>query len=101
MRVKRVYERVKRILEDTPEARDNDGLLIALFDEEINPSVSGMSYGRVMAHRSELGLPTCESIRRSRQRVQEETPSLASSKAVQKMRDKQRAEYEEFVRAKE
>lgn len=98
MKLQRIYDRVMDIMKDNPEARDNDGLLIAMVDMDMNPNIRDMDYCRVMAHRTQLGLATCESIRRARQKAQEQFPSLAGDRRVQKMREKQIAEYEEFAR---
>lgn len=98
MRIKNLYPRVRKIMVDTPEARNNDGLLTALVDIQLNPLVAELPYKEVMANRAAFGLPPCESIRRSRQKAQETTPGLASDKKIAKLRKAQREEIEEFVR---
>lgn len=98
MRIQRVYTKVKEVMRENPEARDNDGLLTALVDIKINPAVADMPYRLVMANRSSFGLPPCESVRRARQRAQETTPGLASGKKVQQLREANKEEIEEFVR---
>lgn len=93
-----VYERVVPILKDYPSTRDSDGLLIATVDESINPMVTNMSYGYVMRNRSKLGLPTCESVRRARQKAFNEHPDLKASDTVQNRRDELEKEYVDFAR---
>ena len=99
MKIYNIYTRVKHIMQDNPEARNNDGLLIAMVDIGIRPEVGSMPYAEVMRNRTALGLPPCESIRRSRQKAQETTPGLASNKRVQQLREKNREEIEDFVRS--
>lgn len=98
MKIINVYTRVKRIMEADIMTRDDDGLLIARFDAELNPMVYGLTYVQVMSDRAGLGLPSCESIRRARQKVQEEYPELQGSERAKKARQQKREEIEEFVR---
>lgn len=94
-----VYERVVPILENIPESRDCDGLLIAAVDESINPMVENLSYGYVMRNRTKLGLPTCESVRRARQKAFNNNPELNPSSKVQEYRNNLEKEYIEFARS--
>lgn len=95
-----VRDRVVRVLRDNPEARNSDGLLISLIDSDINPAAAKLPYFDVMTNRSQYGLPTCESIRRARQKAQELYPELRSTRKVREMRDEQEDDYLEFARAK-
>ena len=99
MKMQTVYERVKRIMAETPETRDNDGLLIAIFDTEINPAVQYLPYIQVMQSRPAFNLPSCESIRRARQKAQEQHPELASSKRTKEARLDKQIEVEDFARS--
>lgn len=99
MKILNVYERVTRIMKTEPETRDNDGLLIALFDMQLNPAVQYMPYIQVMEKRQVLGLPSCESIRRARQKAQELHPELKASKAAADARLDKRIEVEDFARS--
>lgn len=99
MRIHNVYERVTKIMKEEPATRDNDGLLIARFDMEANPAVEYLPYIRVMARRPEFGLPSCESIRRARQKAQELHPELKASKATEEARLDKRIEVEDFARS--
>lgn len=98
MKIYNLYERTVPILREHSETRDNDGLLIAMIDEKLNPVVKHMPYSEVMSNRPAFGLPSCESIRRVRQKAQENHPELASSKKTQEARDERRIEMEEFAR---
>jgi hypothetical protein len=76
----KVADRVKQLLQENPKMRDNDNLLIAriwgehLLDQGIQPQSHLTSqFLRVLAKGQ---LPSSESIRRSRQKVQEHCPEL-------------------------
>ena len=99
MKIYNIYTRVTRIMRENPETRDNDGLLTAMVDLDIKPEIINMPYLEVMSNRTALGLPPCESVRRARQKAQEITPGLASSRRVKKLRRDMQEEMEEFVRA--
>lgn len=98
MIIRNLYPRVRRLMIEKPETRNNDGLLTALVDIDINPAVANMTYLEVMSNRAALGLPPCESTRRSRQKAQETTPGLASDRRIRKLREEMQEEMEEFAR---
>ena len=79
--------RVTYLLEKYPALRDDDFLLIgAVYHNFYNIDYCD-SFLDVMKQHKEKHLPSFESIRRTRQKVQEERLDLASSKA--KQREKQ------------
>lgn len=81
--MKKIKSMVERALADFPETRDDDFLLVARV-YGMNFDVSG-SFVDIMTHHKTLGLPSFESIRRSRQKLQEEMPLVygASGEARQ------------------
>lgn len=95
-----VYDKVVPLLKEYPSTRDSDGVLIATLDENLNPLVKNMTYGEVMRNRSKLGLPTCESVRRARQKAFNENPELRPSDKVQQNREIMEQEYLDFARSK-
>lgn len=83
----KMKEKVTFLLETYPKLRDDDFLLIgAVYSQFYNVEHSD-SFLDVMKHHDEKHLPSFESIRRTRQKVQEERLDLCSSKA--KQREKQ------------
>lgn len=83
----KMKEKVTYLLETYPRLRDDDFLLIgAVYSQFYNVGHSD-SFLEVMKHHDEKHLPSFESIRRTRQKVQEERLDLCSSKA--KQREKQ------------
>lgn len=93
-------ERTFRILKEHPEARNSDEVLISMVDTDINPTVAKMPYWVVMHNRAKYGLPTCESIRRCRQKLQSEHPELGSHEKIARVKREREKEYREFVRSK-
>lgn len=99
MNLYNIQTRVRRILQENVDARNSDELLISIVDTEINPGISKMPYFDVMSHRHKYGLPSCESIRRCRQKLQADEPELAPTSKVKKYREDNQAEFEEFARS--
>jgi hypothetical protein len=89
---------VKSILETIPETRSSDTLLYYEVCKVKNEYILDEPFGGVLRIFSKLGLPPFESVRRSRQKVQEEHPELAASAEVQVFRAENEEEYREFAR---
>ena len=87
MNLNRMKERVTYLLEQYPRLRDDDFLLIGAVYHQFYGVEYGDSFLDVMKAHKERHLPSFESIRRTRQKVQEERLDLCSSKA--KQREKQ------------
>lgn len=83
----RMKERVTYLLETYPVLRDDDFLLIGAVYHNFYGVDYGDTFLDVMKHHKEKHLPSFESIRRTRQKIQEERLDLQSSKA--KKREKQ------------
>lgn len=79
--------RVTFLLEKYPALRDDDFLLIGAVYYNFYGIDYADSFLDVMKHHKDKKLPSFESIRRTRQKVQEERLDLCSSKA--KQREKQ------------
>lgn len=100
MSIYNVKERVKQILQDYPQTRNSDELLISMVDTDINPQIAAMPYWVVMQNRKKYGLPSCESVRRARQVIQANNPELAATDRVRKYRKELEPEYKELARSK-
>jgi len=98
MSLNRMKERVTYLLEKYPSLRDDDFLLIGA----VYYNFYGVDYSDcfldVMKHHKELKLPSFESIRRTRQKVQEERIDLCSSKAKQREKQISFANYYDFAK---
>ena len=94
-RINTIHNKVKRILENKPETRSDDWLLILeVWKEYISPV---MSVEHLLTHHIELGVPSFESIRRTRQKIQADNPHLVEELAVA-FRMAKEAEYRQYAR---
>ena len=88
-------QKVEAVLKKYPDTRDDDRHLI----QTLLGVYYGVDYftpfGAVLKNRN---LPSFESIRRARQRIQEHDESLRGSKESEKVRLAKQAEYIEFAR---
>lgn len=89
---------VKRILEEIPETRNSDMFLYSRVCIELNDAVMCLPFGFVLLSMKELKLPGFETVRRSRQKVQEECPWLAACKSVSDVRAENEMAFREFAR---
>ena len=89
---------VKDILEKDVMARNCDSLLIVKVYNRINPEVVSMPFSFVMANLKEFRLPNPETIRRSRQKLQEKNPELASSEIIGAYRQTLEQDFKDWAR---
>lgn len=95
--IKRTNELVQRILLDYPDSRGSDDTLYKYVVEAINPDAAYLPFCQVLLNRNEYGLPPYESVRRSRQKLQETYPMLRASKEVEEARAENEQEVRDFV----
>ena len=98
MKLHKTEEMVREILTECQEARDDDDLLYARVCEKICPNILYTSFVYVLMHRNEFGLPIYESVRRTRQKLQEVNESLRGSLTAQERRARNREEFLSYVR---
>ena len=89
--MKDLNEIVKRILEDYPEARDDDFKVIGYVVKEMSPDAMKLNFGQVLWNHNKLNLPSFETIRRTRQKLQHDIPELRGN--VYKERMEKQMEY--------
>ena len=92
--LKQMKQNVTFLLERYPKLRDDDWLLIGAVYHNYY-GITNESFLDVMKHHKELGLPSFETIRRTRQKVQEERLDLESTS--RKKKEKQMS-FESFYR---
>lgn len=68
-KIKTIEPKVLAILEQKPAARKDDWLLLKEYYNEIIDT-SALSFATVCEHHNELGLPSFETLRRCRQKIQ-------------------------------
>ena len=89
--MKDLNEIVKKILEEHPEARDDDFKVIGYVVKEMNPTAMKLNFGQVLWNHNKLNLPSFETIRRTRQKLQHDIPELRGN--VYKERMEKQMEY--------
>lgn len=100
--IKTTHDIVFAILEKDDKARNSDDHLIYVVCKAILESqgldIRKMSFGNIILHRAEYGIPPFETIRRTRQKVQMEHPELGSNDTVQGFRRLKEDEFREYSR---
>lgn len=94
MKIGEISKIVERILNNDPMARNDDRYLYLEVVREIKPSVLYEPFA--MAY-MDKDLPSTETVRRSRQKVQEQNPNLGADSDVVAMRDIKEQEFFEFA----
>ena len=93
-RINTIHNKVKRILENNPETRSDDWLLILeVWKECISTDITVET---LLKNHIELNVPNFESIRRCRQKIQADNPHLVSEVA-RTIRKKEETEYKQYA----
>lgn len=82
---------VAELLEEDPRTRDSDDILYLQIIRR--NGLSGVSVDHFFQNRKSMGIPPFESVRRARQKVQEENPELCGKNKEQR-EEAQKAYYE-------
>lgn len=90
-----VKRRVEIILEENPATRDSDDLLYLEVIKKTAPEAENLSVRCFLKHRKDLEVPSFESVRRSRQKIQAERPELKGNNESER-RDSE-AEFRAFA----
>ena len=97
MELKTVKEMVEKLLKENLILRGDDDLLFCEICRQIKPETQSMSVCEFFLMRKKMGLPSFESVRRSRQKVQEEHPELKPCERVQESRKRQEEKFYNFA----
>lgn len=89
---------VKSILEADEKARNSDSFLYFKLLERIDKAVLTVSVHDFLLGMGLMGIPSFETVRRTRQKVQAECPWLAASSRVAKYRAVNEEIYRNFAR---
>ena len=100
--MKATTEIVKAILKEDEMARNSDGLLYLKVLQYI-ASKRGITLGNItvpefLTHRKELGFVGFETVRRSRQKIQQTYPELAANREVRKRRLQKETEVRSYAK---
>lgn len=83
--MKDLNELVKRILAEHKEARDDDFKVIGYVIKALKPEAMHLTFGQALWNHSKLDLPSFESIRRTRQKIQHDHPELRGELYLKRM----------------
>jgi len=83
--MKDLNELVKRILAEHKEARDDDFKVIGYVIKTLKPEAMQLTFGQALWNHSKLDLPSFESIRRTRQKIQHDHPELRGELYLKRM----------------
>lgn len=98
--LKNTTKLVKAILEQDGRARNDDNYLYLAVCRNKNPEVNygAESFQFVINNMKHLGLPGFETVRRTRQKIQQHHPELAACPKVQDLRMIEETEFRRFAR---
>lgn len=102
--LKTIESKVRMVLENHPETRDDDMKLYLLICQKCISQTHGranLSFEEVMTNYAQLGCPRFESVRRTRQKIQAETPELGCSPSARRKRNKGIKAYTQYALDKE
>ena len=101
--LKNTAELVKALLEEDEQCRNNDGILLSrvykVIGDRAGQNLDEMSVLYFFQHLKDFkGIPSPETVRRTRQKVQEAYPELAATERVRRARGEQEINYRAFAR---
>ena len=83
--MKDLNDLVKKILTDHADARDDDFKVIGYVVKTLNPKAMKLGFGQVLWNHAALDLPSFETIRRTRQKIQHDHPELRGELYLKRM----------------
>lgn len=99
--LKKVSSMVLKLLETDPQTRNSDDYLYCMVCRMMlhgtTSTTIGCSAEYLLTHRKDLGLPSFETVRRTRQKIQAEQPELKACVPVEAARTELEAEYKAFA----
>ena len=110
MEIIKLYDLVKKLLQEKEELRGDDDLLYLTVikivhpywnNARINTNIENAPIGEFFTMRKSAKLPTFESVSRCRRKVQEESPDLKPCKKIQEGRKNQEEKFYDFSKLKQ
>ena len=96
--LKTIEKKVKAVLEKNTDARNDDMVLYLKVCNSYFKDAGAMPFAEVMSQYRYLGLPSFESVGRTRRKLQAEHPELLGSVRIQKLRAKQEQNYRRYAK---
>lgn len=91
---------VSIVLLENESARNDDNLLYKEVCKKIQPNIGRLCFDTVLNNMDRLKIPHFETVRRTRQKLQEENPEIYGCNIfVKKQREKKEKEFREFARS--
>ena len=84
--LKTIEKKVRAVLEKNEDARNDDMVLYLALCNACLKDAGAMPLAEIMTQHKYLGLPSFESVSRTRRKLQARYPELVGSRPVQKMR---------------
>ena len=96
-------ELVRELLTNEPQTRNSDNYLYLRVLQKVGQQrgvdINNMPVLRFFLHLSQYGFPPFESVRRSRQKLQEHNPELASNSDVKAQRELNEEVFRDYARS--
>ena len=96
-RIKSVEKLAKQVLTENEAAREDDFRLVYEVYKIIFPNIDNLSFKDVMLNHKVYNLPYFESVRRTRQKLQNKFPELQARKEVVEARSQEEVEYRNYA----
>ena len=110
MEIIKLYDLVKKLLQEKEELRGDDDLLYLTVIKIVHPycnngrittNVENMTIGEFFTCRKNIDIPTFESVSRCRRKVQEERPELKPCEKIQLARTRREEEFYNWSKLKQ
>lgn len=96
--LKTIEKKVKTILEKNTDARNDDMVLYLALCNVCLKDAGAMPLAEIMTQHKYLGLPSFESVSRTRRKLQAKYPELAGSRHAQKLRATGEKAYRKYAK---
>ena len=89
---------VKDILENDEAARNSDDYLYYMVCRRINSGCTNLPFWKVILNRKNYNIPPFESVRRTRQKLQEKHPEFIGNDSVEEQRFENEKAFRDYAR---
>ena len=96
--LKTIEKKVRAILEKNEDARNDDMVLYLALCNVCLKDAGAMPLAEIMTQHKYLGLPSFESVGRTRRKLQVAHPELLGSVRIQKLRAKKEHQYRKYAK---
>lgn len=96
--LKTIEGKVKSVLQENEDARNDDMVLYLALCNLYLKDAGAMPLAQILLNHKELGLPSFESVGRTRRKLQEKCPELLGSTRVRRLRAKGEKAYRRYAK---